>query len=336
MAVVTSYVDVPLTPAPVRVERARAAKRCALILAGGRGARMQPVIKRWLGCDIPKQYCTFVGSRSMIRHTIDRATSLVKGRDCITIIAPEHRAHYQASVGDEFDGQLIEQPSDRGTAAGILLPMAAMMNADPAATVVILPSDHFVYPESRFLGILSSACELAERHIDRLILLGAEATRPETDYGWIRLGTPLEASGPLYGVSSFHEKPTVEAATELYEEGAVWNTFIMAAKVRTLWTLGWRYLPEFMVRLEVLRDVQRAVRANRAQSIHEAMATDKLYDLVQAADFSKDVLQRAMPRCAVIPMNGVEWCDWGRPERVHATLQSMGKVPHFADKARQA
>jgi mannose-1-phosphate guanylyltransferase len=40
----------------------------SLVLAGGSGERLKPMIQKWLGRDRPKQYCVFVGTRSMFEH----------------------------------------------------------------------------------------------------------------------------------------------------------------------------------------------------------------------------------------------------------------------------
>ena len=50
----------------------------SIILAGGEGNRTRPFIEQWLGRHKPKQYCTFVGNRSMLQHTFDRADRLVR------------------------------------------------------------------------------------------------------------------------------------------------------------------------------------------------------------------------------------------------------------------
>jgi mannose-1-phosphate guanylyltransferase len=52
----------------------------AIVLAGGSGKRLQPVTERWLGEHRPKQYCTFVGTRSMLQHTLDRVKTLCRRR----------------------------------------------------------------------------------------------------------------------------------------------------------------------------------------------------------------------------------------------------------------
>ena len=58
----------------------------AIVLAGGEGERLRPQIKGWLGYHCPKQYCTFVGRRSMLQHTLDRAKQLVPADRIITVM----------------------------------------------------------------------------------------------------------------------------------------------------------------------------------------------------------------------------------------------------------
>jgi mannose-1-phosphate guanylyltransferase len=36
----------------------------SIVLAGGKGEGVQPLVQRWLGHPKPKQFCTFVGTRS--------------------------------------------------------------------------------------------------------------------------------------------------------------------------------------------------------------------------------------------------------------------------------
>lgn len=45
---------------------------CALVLAGGEGKRLQPYIKSLGKGELPKQYVNFVGTRSMLEHTLAR------------------------------------------------------------------------------------------------------------------------------------------------------------------------------------------------------------------------------------------------------------------------
>jgi mannose-1-phosphate guanylyltransferase len=57
-------------------------KLWSIALAGVEGERLKHFVQRWLGRHKPKQYCTFIGTRSMFQHTLDRADQ---------IAAPEHK-----------------------------------------------------------------------------------------------------------------------------------------------------------------------------------------------------------------------------------------------------
>jgi len=41
----------------------------SIVLAGGEGERIKPLVLRWLGRHRLKQYCSVVGMRSMFQHT---------------------------------------------------------------------------------------------------------------------------------------------------------------------------------------------------------------------------------------------------------------------------
>src|SRR5438094_216497 len=133
----------------------------AIVLAGGEGQRMQPFIQQWLGRQKPKQFCTFVGTRSLFQHTLDRVTHLVAPEQILTVIAREHQAEAQPQL-EKRPGVFILEPAKRGTAAGVFLPLTHILRYDPSATVVIFPSDHFVYSEDRFIEIVQRAVWTAE------------------------------------------------------------------------------------------------------------------------------------------------------------------------------
>ena len=216
----------------------------SIVLAGGEGERVRPFVQRWLGCHKPKQYCAFVGDRSMLQHTVDRATQLAPPSRTVAIVAREHRREALAQLQGRQVGSILLQPVNRDTGAGIFLPLTYIRAHDRRATVVIYPSDHFVYPEDRFLEIVTLAVRSAEGLHDRVVLLGVQPDRLELDYGWIQPGQCLAISGnlPVRAVSRFVEKPTAAQADDALSKGAMWNTLVMAAKLDSLWQLGWHPL----------------------------------------------------------------------------------------------
>ena len=108
--------------------------RWAIVLAGGDGDRMRPVIEPWLGQHRPKQYCSFVGRRSMLEHTVDRALQIVHPGRIVTVIGRGHHSFLEKSlIQKEIPGQVIEQPANRNTVPGIFLPATYIKAVDPEA-----------------------------------------------------------------------------------------------------------------------------------------------------------------------------------------------------------
>ncbi|SPP66344.1 sugar phosphate nucleotidyltransferase [Nitrospira lenta] len=302
----------------------RSARAWSVILAGGEGERVRPLIERWLGRHKPKQYCTFVGSRSMFQHTVDRATRLTPPKRTVAVVARGHRPDALAQLKQRGLGTLVLQPENRDTAAGIFLPLTYVRARDPDATVVIYPSDHFVYPESRFLDVVLQATGVAESLPDRILLLGVMPDRLELEYGWILPGEILPAGGldaNVQAVRAFIEKPTVAQADAALARRALWNTFVMVSKISTLWELGRQCFPDLIPLFERLEHALDTSEEGRVlNSIYEAMPTK---------NFSSDLLQ-LVPECvAVMELTGVLWSDWGKPERIVETLRRIAKTPAF-------
>jgi hypothetical protein len=105
------------------------------------------------------------------------------------------------------------------------------------------------------------------------------------------------------------------------ETGAFWNTLVLATKVETLWKLGWQCLPEMMQLFEELaRAIDTSVEAKVLRTIYRRMPSRNL---------SSDVLQRVPEQTAMIELGDVLWSDWGKPQRIAATLEGIGKQPDF-------
>jgi mannose-1-phosphate guanylyltransferase len=261
----------------------------------------------------------------MLEHTLDRASRISRPEDTVTVVAHEHAHFARNHVRGRFAPGLVRQPVNRDTAAGVFLPIARVRRADPDATVAIFPSDHFVHPEDVFLDSVRAAMRAAEAMPQKLVLLGVSPDEVEVDYGWIFPGRELhDVDGrAVHAVRSFLEKPSIEDAHAAREEGALWNTMVMAAKVDTLWRLGFRYLPEILFRFESLLE---AVGTPMEEAV-----TSSIYREMPRRNFSSDLLQRARTEVAVVELRDALWSDWGREERIAETLDRLGKRPAWAN-----
>ena len=291
-----------------RRKKPRLGQQWAIILAGGEGRRLSGAVRKWFGHDYPKQFCAFYGSKTMVEQTVERTRPVASLEHVLTIVGKDQIRFIPQGARL---GRLIKQPKNRGTAAGILFSTAHVLKSDPYATVVILPSDHFITPSQEFSNLLRVAIQATDLRQERVILLAAHAEGPETDYGWIEASSPIHSSG-LSPVSSFREKPVANEALALFMRGGLWNTMITVAKVSALWSLARKSLPNLTRRFDELLP--------SLGSKNEMSAINAMYQDIDSNDFSKEILEPNAKQVDALPLSGITWNDWGRPERIIETL----------------
>jgi mannose-1-phosphate guanylyltransferase len=285
--------------------------RWAIVLAGGDGVRLRPYVERRFGESRPKQYCAFSGRRTMLQHTLARAAALAGAARTVTVVSAAHEAWAMPQLGG-YGGRVVAQTHNRDTGPGVYLPLAHVRARAPDAIVYILPSDHYVRPIARFVAAVRAAGDIAAANPERIILTGVTPHAPDPEYGYIEPGEAVDRFGLVRRVARFVEKPSIADAAIALARGAVWNTMIIAATVDALWSAACITIPEVM-----------HLFGNLALSIDtpsEGAALDAAYLAMPSANFSRDVLEPAADRCLVTRLDGVEWSDWGRAERIEATI----------------
>ncbi len=292
-----------------------------IILAGGDGQRLQRFISLRYRSDRPKQYCAMTGTRSMLRHTIDRAERLIPQERLLTVVNREHLFYAQEELGDRPPETIIIQPCNRETVAGILLPLLHVHHRDPEAVVAIFPSDHFVLQEDRFMACVEDASVFVTVSPGMLVLLGVEPDRPEVGYGWIEEGEQIRWHGgeELYQVRRFLEKPSVQTAQALYLKGCLWNTLVLVGRSEALLGLFQTLTPEVFGRFERIRVVLGSPR--------EEDAAAEVYATLPSLNFSRAILERSPQRLSVLRVKGIYWSDWGDEERVRLDFARFGLRP---------
>ena len=281
----------------------------AVVLAGGDGLRLRPVVRKLSGDDRPKQYAPLMGSTSLLRQTLGRVTQLVPPRR--TVICSTRR-HTEFLAADPVNPRIkvLYQPSNRGTASGVLYPVHWIRRIDPTAVIVSFPSDHFVLEESLFLGHIGRVAEWVAQNPSWMVLVGARPTSADTGYGWIERAETLSSRGSetIWRVRHFVEKPTAEQARSGLARGNLWNTFVTCATAETFINAGRYCLPDLHVALS------DAVQC--AGSLRERDALETAYESIPQADFSETVLSAGIPRLGASCLPPVSWSDLGSPERL--------------------
>ena len=286
-----------------------------IVLAGGEGKRLQSFIHSQYGTDAPKQYCTFTGARSMLRHTIDRAEMLIKPDRLFTIVRKDHSRYTEDQLADRPPGTVIVQPLNRETGPAILYSLLHVYRHDPEATVCLFPSDHFVLNEQSVMDHIEFSCESVSANPMSVILLGADPQQSENGYGWIVTGEQIVDNDAkrVYSVSRFLEKPDALTAYQLYHKAGLWNTMIIVGKAKALLALFKKYTRTVYEAFWGMRDDLGSSR--------EAQIIEKVYSSLSSTNFSYSILARNPVGLRTVRLQGAYWNDWGDADRIRSDIQ---------------
>ncbi len=222
----------------------------AVVLAGGVGSRFWPVSTPAR----PKQILPLSGDRPLIVDTVERILPLVP-TDRLRVLAGRHLAGPIRDACPEIpEDSLWIEPAARGTAPVLVWAAWRIARIDPDAVMVSLHSDHVIRPEAEFRALVAEAARLAARE-RRLFTIGIEPARPETGYGYIRIGDAIEGDAEAYTVKEFVEKPDLDTARKyLLRGGYIWNSGIFMWSVSTFLDEVRRHAPEIGDRLPLLEE----------------------------------------------------------------------------------
>jgi mannose-1-phosphate guanylyltransferase/mannose-1-phosphate guanylyltransferase/mannose-6-phosphate isomerase len=295
-----------------------------LALAGGEGVRLSSYVERRFGRRIPKQYSNLLGARSMLEHTLDRLNTLTPATRTLTVIGTDHAELAMPQLAGRCD-HVFRQPSSRDTGLALYVALAMIKRWHPNALITITPTDNYVAPAERYVAQVRIARGIAARMRDAVIILGAAPSEPDPELGYLALGDHLTEVPEVRRLKGFVEKPSVRQAKLLVGEGAVWNTMVTCASLDALWELGRETEPRL---LDILDSLVPLIG-----TVDESDAIEYIYRAYLPVNYSRDMLERAPHRLAAMTMEGVEWSDWGRPERVE-TVRARRETVRAHHRAR--
>jgi mannose-1-phosphate guanylyltransferase len=301
--------------------------RWGVVLAGGDGVRLRPLTRLICGDDRPKQFCPLYGGITLLEQARRRAQRSIRAEHILYSLNRAHEDFYVRALVD-CPSQRVVQPRNRGTAAAILSSLLLIARKDPDATVAIFPSDHHYSDENVIAEAVESAFELSSSDPDSVILVGAKPCGPEVEYGWIELGASAQRGNSAFRVRGFHEKPSLPLARFLFEQGSLWNTFVMVGKVIAFLEMTCSAMPG------ALRSF-RQLPAFRAPN-EELRIPDSLYARIPFTDFSRQVLAMETPRLIVQRLGPVIWSDLGDCDRALDAISRGGVEPEWATTWRAA
>jgi len=214
-----------------------------VILSGGSGTRLWPVSRR----AHPKPFMKLVDGESLAEKTFRRALAVAGTSPVLTVTSRDYyfytRDLYNKMVGEEHEHPFLLEPIGRNTAPAIALAAIYLeRKSGPETKLLVLPADHLIDDERNFRTAVDEAAALADRGY--LVTFGVHPTQPETGYGYIRRGRPIENSEGFH-VAAFVEKPDLNTARSYCESGEYdWNSGMFCFQAGTFLQALQKHAPE--------------------------------------------------------------------------------------------
>jgi mannose-1-phosphate guanylyltransferase len=275
----------------------------ALIMAGGIGSRFWPKSR----IAKPKQFLTFFEEKSLLQTTIDRIRPIIPPERILVSTNADYVALVREQIPDLPDENIIGEPVARNTAPCIGFAAALLHYRDPDATMIVLPSDHYIRNDAAFLQDLETSVRLAEKD-GKLVTIGITPTRPETGYGYIQYNDEkqvLEGDDIAYPVKTFAEKPDVQTALKFLQSGDfLWNSGMFIWKTQAVLDEIRQHLPVLHHQVDVFT---KDLADNDGQLRHDTLES------VYTASFSVSIDYGIMEKSTnviVVPSH-FDWSDLG-------------------------
>jgi mannose-1-phosphate guanylyltransferase len=271
----------------------------AAVLAGGSGTRFWPASTR----DVPKQMLPLTGAEPLLVETVARLKGLIPIERVLVVTGARYADQVRALLPELPAENVLAEPRPRNTAAACGLAAHRVLQDDPDAVLVTLPSDHVISPDAELRRVLAAAGSRADA-ARSLVTLGLTPRYAATGYGWIETGDEVAQVDrcAVRAVARFTEKPDRPTAQSFLSGG------------RHLWNLGmfaWRadVLLEELARHQPGVAGPLAAAAPSLGTPQEVAALDAAFDACTSISIDHGVLEHS-ERVECVPC-GFGWDDLG-------------------------
>lgn len=296
---------------------------CALIMAGGKGKRFWPLSTE----EKPKQFLNLVGNATMLQMTVQRLEGLIPKERIFVVTAGQYVKLVKEQLPSLPKRNIIAEPVGKNTAPCIALSAIIIKKYYENATIAVVPSDHLIKDEDKFLNTLVCADEFIENNKKAIVTLGMKPDRPEIGYGYIKCLEEVKNTNSyeILKIDSFVEKPTIKLAEAYLNSGNyLWNGGIFIWNVNTILELTKKYIRNTY-------DVLSEIAATSEEEFEGVL--DKKYREIKGISVDYAIMENA-PNIYVIPSN-FGWDDigsWTSVERYNLK-DEKGNVKYENSKA---
>ncbi|MBX2901190.1 MAG: mannose-1-phosphate guanylyltransferase [Cyclobacteriaceae bacterium] len=272
-----------------------------VLMAGGVGTRFWPYSRNAQ----PKQFLDVLGvGKTLLQASYERFLPVCPPQNIYVVTNEEHATLTLQQLPGLNPQQVLTEPMRKNTAPCIAYACHKIQKLNPAAVVVVSPSDHLILNEADFQQTILKCLDKA-REQDKLITLGIKPTRPETGYGYIQY---LEGKQALKKVKTFTEKPELALANTFLQSGDfLWNAGIFVWGVKAILNAFQKYLPEMA---EVFDEA-----ANQFNTPTERQALESAYAQTKNISIDYGIMEKADN--VFVWQSNFAWSDLGSWSSLH-------------------
>jgi len=290
-----------------------------VVMAGGSGTRFWPLSRK----ECPKQFLPLTGNSPLLAVTVARLAPLARLERTYVVCGPAHALRVRRILPKLARENLIVEPCARNTAPCVGLAALHVLRRDPKAVMAMLPADHHVARPKSFRAALAAAAVVAEQGV--VATIGIKPDRPETGYGYLKLGPRLAAPGKArdgfvpHKVERFVEKPdAATAARYLSEGGYLWNSGMFVFRADVILEEIRSAMPLLSEKLELMGAAMGTSRAARV--------VRRVFPECPSVSIDYGVMEKCH-RIAVVPAD-FGWSDVGSFAALSEvrTLDAQGNV----------
>lgn len=289
-----------------------------VLLCGGSGTRLWPLSRT----HHPKQFLRLADEFSLLQNTLRRLDGL-SGLGGVIAVANEHHRFLLAEqileIGMEAD--ILLEPAARNTAPAVAAAALHALRTEAIATnsplLLVLPSDHVIGNVAAFQEAIKAAIPHAEG--GALVTFGVVPERPETGYGYIRRGSPVDGG---YVLDRFVEKPDAETAQAYLDSGGYyWNSGMFLFRADTYLDALAHFAPQMH------QAVVAAVAGGRRDL--DFLRLDQAAFMASPANSIDYAVMEKTERGVVIPLDAA-WNDIGAWD----ALAAIGQADRYGNTRR--
>ena len=267
-----------------------------VIMCGGAGTRLWPVSRE----SMPKQFVPLIGQGSTFQQVVARISDPELFARPIVITNAEFRfvvAEQLRECGISAD--IVLEPSRRDSGPAVAVATVLASERDPEALVLVLAADHVI----RKLADFRDACQCAAQTaaLGRIVTFGIHPTYAATNYGYIRVGAPLNGAF-VHEVEAFVEKPDAETAAKYVADHYLWNSGNFLFSAATMWGEIERLEP-------LIAETAKASVAAATRDLEFLRLAPEPFARAPKKSIDYAVMERT-ERAAVVPAD-IGWSDIG-------------------------